>query len=123
MSKNKAAILNQNKDFRSLYYRGKTQVSPFLVVYVRKNRYGFCRVGITTGKKIGKAVHRNRCRRLIREAYRLLSPEIVGGWDIVFVARVRTATASMQQVKKAMRYQLTSLGLLKTATKQGELNG
>jgi len=117
MAKNKAAILNQNKDFRSLYYRGKTQVSPFLVVYVRKNRFGFCRVGITTGKKIGKAVERNRCRRLIREAYRLLSPEIVGGWDIVFVARVRTATSSMQQVKSAMKKQCQALSLLPTVSK------
>lgn len=123
MSKNKAAILNQNKDFRSLYYRGKTQVSPFLVIYVRKNRFGFCRVGITSGKKIGKAVQRNRCRRLIREAYRLLSPDVVGGWDIVFVARARTATASMQQVKKAMKHQFITLGLLTTASKQGETNG
>ncbi|MBR5135312.1 MAG: ribonuclease P protein component [Clostridia bacterium] len=102
MSKNKAAILNQNKDFRSLYYRGRSQVSPFLVMYVRKNKFGFHRVGITSGKKLGTAVERNRCRRLIREAYRLLAPEIKGSWDIVFVARTRTVKSSMHQVKAAM---------------------
>ncbi|MBE6763678.1 MAG: ribonuclease P protein component [Ruminococcaceae bacterium] len=112
MSKQKAAVLNQNKDFRTLYYRGRSQVSPFLVMYVRKNKLGICRVGITTGKKIGKAVQRNRCRRLIREAYRLLRPAIKGHWDIVFVARVRTATASMHQVKKAMEEQFRALSMM-----------
>ena len=47
----KFAVLNTNKDFRTLYYRGKSQVHPLLVTYVRKNRLGHPRAGITTGKK------------------------------------------------------------------------
>ena len=109
--KDKAAVLNQNKDFRTLYYRGRSQVSPVLVTYVKKNKLGVCRVGITTGKKVGKAVQRNRCRRLIREAYRLLRPTIQGHWDIVFVARTRTAQTSMQQVKKAMEAHFRALSV------------
>ena len=35
-----------NKDFRTLYYRGKSQVHPLLVTYVRKNRLGHPRAGI-----------------------------------------------------------------------------
>lgn len=116
--KQKAAVLKQNKEFRTLYYRGRSQVSPFLVTYVRKNKLGVCRIGITTGKKIGKAVQRNRCRRLIREAFRLVSPAIRGSWDIVFVARVRTASASMQQVKTAMEAQFCALSLIENQTKQ-----
>ncbi len=116
MSKSKATVLNQNKDFRTLYYRGKSQVGPCLVTYVRKNRLGVCRVGITTGKKIGKATARNRCRRLIREAYRLLRPSIEGSWDIVFVARTRTANSSMQQVKKTMEAHFCALSLLPTTS-------
>ena len=46
----KLTVLNTNKDFRTLYYRGKSQVHPALVTYVRKNRLGVPRVGITTGK-------------------------------------------------------------------------
>ncbi len=109
--------MNQNKEFRTLYYRGRSQVSPFLVAYVRKNKLGVCRIGITTGKKIGKAVQRNRCRRLIREAYRQICPAIQGSWDIVFVARARTAQASMQQVLKDMQAAFRTLGLLHAADK------
>ena len=54
----KFAVLNTNKDFRTLYYRGKSQVHPLLVTYVRKNRLGHPRAGITTGKKAGNAVAR-----------------------------------------------------------------
>ena len=114
MTNKKAAVIKQNKDFRTLYYRGRSQVSPFLVTYVRRNKLGVCRVGITTGKKIGKAVQRNRCRRLIREAYRLISPTIEGHWDIVFVARVRTAQASMQQVQEDMKRHMKALSMLRT---------
>ena len=52
--------LNLNKDFLRLYHKGKSCAKPTLVVYCMKNRLGLCRVGITTGKKIGGAVQRNR---------------------------------------------------------------
>ncbi len=122
MAKNKKAVLNLNKEFRTLYYRGRSKVSPVLVTYVRRNSCGFCRVGITTGKKLGKAVSRNRCRRVIREAYRLLKPQISGGWDIVFVARTRTVGASMQQVKAAMFTHFKDLSLIKPAMSGGKTN-
>ncbi|MGN0171370.1 MAG: ribonuclease P protein component [Acutalibacteraceae bacterium] len=118
MGQRKAGVLNRNTDFRALYYRGRSQVHPLLVTYVRKNRRGVCRIGITTGKKIGKAVKRSRCRRLIREAFRLILPQIEGTWDIVFVARTRTADSSMQQVYAAMKKQLAALSVIGTAQKK-----
>ena len=108
----KLTVLNTNKDFRTLYYRGKPQVHPALVTYVRKNRLGVPRVGITTGKKLGKAVKRNRCRRVIREAYRSLLPRIKGGWDLVFVARTRTAALRSTDIARIMEAQLIKAGVL-----------
>ncbi len=108
----KLTVLNTNKDFRTLYYRGKSQVHPALVTYVRKNRLGVPRVGITTGKKLGKAVKRNRCRRVIREAYRSLLPRIKGGWDLVFVARTRTAALRSTDIARIMEAQLIKAGVL-----------
>lgn len=105
------AVLKSNKEFRTLYYRGKSQVHPALVTYVRKNRLGVTRMGITTGKKIGKAVVRNRCRRVIREAYRALLPHVRPGFDIVFVARVRTASVKSTQLQTAMEEQLRAAGV------------
>ena len=55
--------LCENKDFRTLYYRGASRVHAGVVTYVRRNRLGYPRVGITTGKKVGCAVRRSRARR------------------------------------------------------------
>ena len=103
--------LKSNTEFRTLYYRGKSRVDPALVTYVRKNRLGVPRVGITTGKKLGNAVQRNRCRRVIREAFRQ-QPPITGGFDIVFVARGRTPAYKSTQLAPIMARHLNALGVL-----------
>ena len=103
--------LCENKDFRTLYYRGQSQVHPALVTYVRKNKLGYPRVGITTGKKLGGAVQRSRCRRVIREAFRSLLP-CVGGYDIVFVARVRTLEFKSTQLEPIMARHLRQMGVI-----------
>lgn len=96
--------LNLNKDFQRLYYRGKSFAKPALVVYAMKNRAGVCRIGITTGKKIGNAVERNRSRRIIRAAFQsvMMSGRIKGNWDIVFVARTKTKFQKSTQIERAM---------------------
>ncbi len=109
----KPAVLQQNKDFRRLYGRGKSCVHAGLVTYAAKNRMGECRIGITTSKKIGNAVTRNRARRVIREAYRGLTPEGPGAYDVVFVARAKTARMKSTEVQRVMRAQLTQLGVLR----------
>lgn len=69
-----------------------------------KNRAGVCRVGITTGKKIGNAVERNRSRRIIRAAFQSImkSGLINGNWDIVLVARTRTKFQKSTAIERAM---------------------
>ena len=105
--------LNLNKDFLRLYHRGKSCAKPALVVYSMKNRVGVCRVGITTSKKIGNAVQRNRSRRIIRAAYQTILKDniIKGSWDFVFVARTRTVSLKSTQVEKAMREAFRELGV------------
>ena len=73
----KSKSLKENKDFRRLYYRGKSGASKNLVTYVMKCKRPGVRVGITTGKKIGKAYRRNRARRVIRAHFRGLRAEFV----------------------------------------------
>jgi len=108
----KSKTLKENKDFRRLYYRGKSTASPCLVSYVMKNRFGETRVGITSGKKIGNAVKRNRARRVIRAAFSCFEGNLNGAYDIVFVARTKTSTVKMQQVKAEMEEQLKAMGVI-----------
>lgn len=110
----KRAVLRQNKDFRTLYYRGASRVSPTLIVFARKNRCGFTRTGITTGKKVGKAVQRSRCRRIIRVCWRALAPKTTPGYDLVFVARAKTATIKSTELLPVMERLLRELGVIRT---------
>ena len=63
--------LKENRVFRRLYAKGRSAVSPTMVLYCRKNGRRENRLGLTTGTKLGHAVVRNRVRRRLREIYRL----------------------------------------------------
>ena len=104
--------LKDNRDFSRLYRRGKSFVSPVLVTYVLKNKSDNLRFGITTGKKVGKAVMRTRSRRVIRAAYYGLYPQIKPGYDFVFVARGKTPFVKSQTVYNTMKKHLMSAGVL-----------
>ena len=66
------------------------------------NADGVVRCGFITGKKVGKAVGRNRARRLIREAVRLRLPHLAPGWDLVWIGRARIAGATFWEVLDAV---------------------
>lgn len=105
-------MLNTNSDFRRAYGRGKAYTNPALVTYVMKNRAGICRIGITSSKKIGIAVERNRARRVIRAAMYAMPP-LHGGYDIVFVARRKTVFTKSTEIAEVMKAQLISAGVIK----------
>ena len=96
-------ILNQNRDFQTLYKRGISFVTPFVVIYMRPNRFGVHRLGITAGKRVGNAVQRNRAKRLIRQAYRELEAELPPYLDIVIVARARICNLTSTRLVKYLR--------------------
>ena len=95
-----SSALKLNHIFRRLYST-KGFANSMLVLYARPNRLGVNRVGITTGKKLGHAVVRNRARRRLREVYRLNESLFKPGFDIVVVARSRCITADFQKLTKA----------------------
>ena len=106
----------RNNDFRRIYARGKSYVSPLVVVYALKNRTKNVRVGITTSKKVGNAVQRNRSRRVIREAFRALAPRVRPGFDLVLVARGKTPYVKSTDVRRQLELQLQAAGLLREET-------
>lgn len=101
-----------NKDFRRLYRTGKSEAGGFIVVYMRPNKCNYNRVGFTVGKQLGKAVVRNRTKRLMRESYRLLEHRLIMGYDMIIVARNRAAGKTYEQISKDMRFIMYSLGVL-----------
>ncbi|MVB10888.1 Ribonuclease P protein component [Caprobacter fermentans] len=105
--------IKQNREFQRIYSKGKSFVSPALVTYVLKNRKDTLRMGITTSKKTGNAVRRNRSRRVIREAFRSMPREICPGFDLIFVARAKTPMMKSTELSRVMAQHLKSAGVIK----------
>ena len=99
----RTATLKENYEFRRAYHKGKSCVTPPLVVYARPNRGARNRLGVTVSAKLGHAVVRNRVRRRLREIYRLAQPELKQGYDLVLVARSRAVDAPYAALEQAFR--------------------
>lgn len=105
--------LKKNYEFRRLYNKGKTAVTPYMVVYALKTGRNARRVGYTVSTKLGKAVVRNRARRRLREVYRLNADKLVDGADIVIVARSRCVDAQFAKLERAFLGACREAGILK----------
>lgn len=91
-------IMTNNKDYVRLYKRGKYIASKACVFYYMPNNASYNRIGLTTGKKVGNAVARNRARRIIRAAYRENEIDFPIGIDIVIVARPYASEAKSTEI-------------------------
>lgn len=107
--------LKKNYEFRRLYTKGKTAVTPYLVVYCLKTGRDHRRVGYTVSAKLGKAVVRNRVRRRLREIYRLNADKLIDNADLVIVARSRCVGGEYAKMEKAFLRACAELKLFKEA--------
>ena len=103
----KFVSVKRNREFQYLFKKGKSVVNSAFVCYFRPSKRRVNRLGIVTSKKIGNAVKRSRARRVIREAFRLLEPELrqryQQRWDFVFVARGKTPYLKSTKIYSIMR--------------------
>ena len=109
----KTVSLKENHLFRRAYNRGRCAADSRLALYVRGNGGRGNRLGFTVSTKVGCAVVRNRIRRRLREIYRLHEDQVLGGRDVVVVARVRAASSGYRQLEKSFLKLADKLELLK----------
>jgi ribonuclease P protein component len=102
--------LTKPAQYALVYNKGSSGVNNLLVMKVLANGLGLSRYGFSVGRRVGKAVVRNRAKRRLREIMR--SNSLPPGWDIVFIARSRAAGVSYAELEAAARDLLHRAGLL-----------
>ena len=93
----------KNRDFQTIYKKGKSFANKYLVMYVLNNKEEKeNRLGISVSKKVGNSVVRHRITRLIKESYRLSSNHFKLGYDIVIIARANAKDKSYKEIESAL---------------------
>jgi ribonuclease P protein component len=92
--------LTKSEQYTSVYNEGITQVDRILVLKAKLNQLEFSRYGISVSKRVGKAVVRNRVKRVLREILRLTP--MTPGWDIILIARSPSAGGDYQELYKSV---------------------
>jgi len=104
--------LRHPDDFMRLKAHGQVVHHPFFTISYLVNDHPHNRYGVITSKRLGKAVSRNRIRRQIREALRLLHPTLKGGFDVVVIAKHGIIGQPFSDIQEALRQKLTRVGLV-----------
>jgi ribonuclease P protein component len=103
--------LRRERDFSAVYQRGRAWSNQALALRVLPNDLPLSRYGFAAGRRVGKAVVRNRVKRRLREALRGLGP--AGGWDVVVIARPAAATMDFDGLRAALAPLLRRAGLIR----------
>jgi len=95
--------LTGSTDFKRVRRSGKSYAHPLVVLVVLPAAEKQTRFGIIAGRSVGKAVHRNRAKRMLREALRALLPNIQPGWNVILIARTPILTAKLTEIQETLR--------------------
>jgi ribonuclease P protein component len=104
--------LSDNRQFQRVKREGRSWSHYLVVLCVLPNGLDRSRFGFSVSKRVGKAVVRNRVKRLLREAARARQARVTPGQDLVFVARGPMGEADHRDVDQAVELLLTEAGLL-----------
>ena len=100
----KTKMLKKNYEFKKVLSKGKYYSGKNIEAFIKDNNKNYNFLGLAISVKIGKAVRRNKIKRLIRENYKILEPQIKDGKSIVFLwkKKVDIENATFENIKSDM---------------------
>ena len=113
---NRSEKLHLQKDFKRVFKTGRRLAHPAVLIYVMPERgsQDVRRMGLVTSRrKVGGAVERNRIKRRLREIFRLNKHRLAPGLDIVLVPRPAACALAIEELKSAVIWLLTKAGIFK----------
>lgn len=109
--------LKHAADVVQVQQQGRSWRHPLCILVVKAGQMQTSRFAFVASRRVGKAVVRNRVRRLLREAVRLHLDDIQPGWDCVWIARPQLSQASFAEAETAVLHLLTRAKLLAGMTR------
>lgn len=106
--------LRRSKDFARVRRNGRLHRHPAMTIGVCANELLHNRYGIVTGKRIGVAVIRNRCKRRLVAALDTLHPAMRQGYDIVVIARQSMIEQPFCELQRILRELFARAKLIET---------
>jgi len=113
--------LRKKSHFAAVYERGRTWAGDLVVLKTLPNGLEWNRYGFVAGKRLGKAVARNRAKRLLREVTRATPTR--SGWDLVFIARSQAAAANYHELEASVSVLLRRARILADKDRAKGLTG
>lgn len=104
--------LRRSADLTTVQQQGRSWRHPLCILLVGQGGAEASRFAFIASRRVGKAVVRNRVKRLLREAVRLHLDKIQPGWDCVWIARPLLPQASFAEVETAVLQLLARSKLL-----------
>ncbi len=101
--------MTKRRDFELVFKEGINSAAKYFIIYVKKNGLTYNRLGLSVSKKIGKAVARNRIKRLLREAIRKVSEKIPLNYDFIVIAKKSSSEAKLEDIVRDMRKSLEKI--------------
>ena len=105
-------MLSRPQDFAAVQGSGTSRSNPLLSARFLRTDLETTRFGLSTGRKLGGAVVRNRVRRRLREALRVMAPSFQPGWDVLIIARPAIVEADHATLVGALRRLLHRGGVI-----------
>ena len=105
-------MLSRPQDFAAIQGAGSTRTHALLSARFLRTDRETTRFGLSTGRRLGGAVVRNRVRRRIREVLRVMAPSFQPGWDVLIIARPAIVGADHDALVGALERTLTRGGVL-----------
>jgi ribonuclease P protein component len=99
----KADRLRKRVDFLTLARSGKNIQNRYYIVFYNPGLTGRSRLGVTVSKKVGKAVIRNRMKRICREVFRNNRHHINGAWDVSVVTKRPAVQLTYRQTEDVLK--------------------
>ncbi len=105
-------MLSRPQDFAALQGAGTSRSHPLFSARFLRTDLDTTRFGLSTGRKLGGAVVRNRVRRRLREVLRAMAPSFQPGWDVLIIARPAIVNSDHEALVGALGRLLQRGGVL-----------